>query len=176
VLTIDPDSDPITFNGGHPLADFPLVNQQLVPVMIYDQIEGLRVLRYPGAVFTDPNPLSLYPPASGYLVRVPVVTAPVYPGGGREAGGEEGRSSPAQCAAGGGQAWGKRRHARLQPDGRHALYGSHGRTAAAVRGVRRTERQSRRGVARGRIVRRGRAGPPGRTRREEMTQAEPSQA
>jgi hypothetical protein len=80
VLTIDGGSNPITFNGGYALADFPLVNQQLVPIMIYDQIDGQRVLRYPGAVFTDPNPdTSLVPPASGYLVRVPVVTIPPYP-------------------------------------------------------------------------------------------------
>ncbi len=80
VLTIDPGSTPITFNGGHPLADFPLVNQQLVPVMIYDEIAGVRVLRYPGAVFTDPNPIpGLSPRPSGFLVRVPVVATAVYP-------------------------------------------------------------------------------------------------
>ena len=80
VLTIDPGSNPITFNGGHPLADFPLVNQQLVPVMIYDEIGGVRVLRYPGAVFSDPSPnQGLSPRPSGYLVRVPVVTVPTYP-------------------------------------------------------------------------------------------------
>ncbi len=85
VLTIDPGSSPITFNGGHPQADFPLVNQQLVPVMIYDEIGGVRVLRYPGAVFTDPNPVQgLSPPPSGYLVRVPVVTVPTYPATGTE--------------------------------------------------------------------------------------------
>jgi hypothetical protein len=86
VLTIDEvqiaiyPPPPTTFNGGHALADFPLVNQQLVPIMIYDQIDGKRVLRYPGAVFTDPNPdPSLIPPASGYLVRVPVVTlSPIF--------------------------------------------------------------------------------------------------
>ncbi len=80
VLTIDAGSNPITFNGGHALADFPLVNQQLVPIMIYDQIGGQAVLRYPGAVFTDPNTgTTLNPPGSGYLVRVPVVTVPPYP-------------------------------------------------------------------------------------------------
>lgn len=80
VLTIDEGANPITFNGGCALADFPLVNQQLVPIMIYDQIEGKRVLRYPGAVFTDPNAgTTLTPPASGYLVRVPVVSVAAYP-------------------------------------------------------------------------------------------------
>lgn len=80
VLLIDPGSNPITFNGGHPPADFPLVNQQLIPVMIYDEIGGSRVLRYPGAVFMDVSPnQGLSPPASGYLVRVPVVTVSTYP-------------------------------------------------------------------------------------------------
>ena len=82
---------PMTFNGGHPIGDFPLVIQQLMPIMIYNQISawhttggtggGIPVLRYPGAVFTDPNPdSSLSPPASGYLVRIPKVTATQYPG------------------------------------------------------------------------------------------------
>lgn len=80
VLTIDTGSNPITFNGGHFLAEFPLVNQQLLPIMIYDEIQGSRVLRYPGAVFSDPSPdPSLNPPASGYLVRVPVVSVPTFP-------------------------------------------------------------------------------------------------
>ena len=26
----------MTFNGGHPIGDFPLVNQQLLPLMIYE--------------------------------------------------------------------------------------------------------------------------------------------
>jgi hypothetical protein len=94
VLKIDPDSNPITFNGGHPIGDFPPVNQQLLPLMIYQP--GLSrvhlladgsvirtgrpfqeaVLHYPGAVFADPNPDStLNPPASGLLVRIPVVSA-----------------------------------------------------------------------------------------------------
>jgi hypothetical protein len=94
VLKIDSDSNPITFNGGHPIGDFPLVNQQLLPLMIYQS--GLckahintngtvtmgekpfpeAVLQYPGAVFMDPNPDStLNPPASGLLVRIPVVSA-----------------------------------------------------------------------------------------------------
>ncbi len=80
VLTIDANSNPITFNGGHPIGDFPLVNQQLVPLMVYDQIGGQAVLRYPGAVFTDPNAGATLPvPASGYLVRIPVVSVPASP-------------------------------------------------------------------------------------------------
>ena len=102
VLTIDNPASPapptggtyagMTFNGGHPIGDFPLVIQQLMPIMIYDQIVpwgssggtngtgGIAVLRYPGAVFTDPNPETLNPPASGYLVRIPNVASPQYPG------------------------------------------------------------------------------------------------
>ena len=78
VLSIDAGSNPMTFNGGHPIGDFPLVNQQLLPLMIYetgltevqvDPIGGIQpihyfpgpnsgisgYLRYPGAVFMDPN-------------------------------------------------------------------------------------------------------------------------
>ncbi len=89
VLTIDAGSNPITFNGGHPIGDFPLVNQQLYPIMIYDQLvpqfvsgpPPVPVLRYPGAVFKDPNPdATLNPPASGYLVRIPVVQYTPSPG------------------------------------------------------------------------------------------------
>ena len=98
VLSIDAGSNPMTFNGGHPIGDFPLVNQQLLPLMIYEtgltevqvnplggiqpiqyfpgpssQIGGY--LRYPGAVFMDPNPdPTLNPPASGFFVRIPVVS------------------------------------------------------------------------------------------------------
>ena len=57
------------------IADLPLVNQQLVPLMIADQVDGTRVLRYPGAVFTDTdaadNPAD--PPSSGFLVAIPLV-------------------------------------------------------------------------------------------------------
>lgn len=57
----------------------PAVNQQLVPLMIFDEIEGgagvVRVLRFPGAVFEDgdgsDDPTD--PPPSGWLVRVPLV-------------------------------------------------------------------------------------------------------
>jgi Flp pilus assembly protein TadG len=102
VLSIDAGSNPMTFNGGHTIGDFPLVNQQLLPLMVYEtgltevqvnplggiqpiqyfpgpssQIGGY--LRYPGAVFMDPNPdPTLSPPASGFLVRIPVVS-PINP-------------------------------------------------------------------------------------------------
>ncbi len=95
VLVIDPGSDPVTFNGGHPIGDFPLVNQQLLPLMIYEPY-GMGVvsqggttmtqvcgpcLRYPGAVFKDPNAgtTTLSPSASGLLVRIPVVSTTPYP-------------------------------------------------------------------------------------------------
>ena len=95
VLSIDTGSNPMTFNGGHPIGDFPLVIQQLLPLMIYEtgltevqanplggiqpiqyfpgpssQIGGY--LRYPGAVFMDPNGpnATVTPPTSGFLVRI----------------------------------------------------------------------------------------------------------
>jgi len=103
VLSIDAGSNPITFNGGHPIGDFPLVNQQLIPLMIYETglTEGNLVgstfqpthyypdpgsgiggyLRYPGAVFMDPNgpDTMVTPPTSGFLVRIPVLSVPTYP-------------------------------------------------------------------------------------------------
>lgn len=94
VLRIDPDSNPTTFNGGHRIGDFPLVNQQLLPLMVYQPgvckahinsdgsvTKGEKpfqeaVLHFPGTLFMDPNPDStLNPPASGLLVRIPVVSA-----------------------------------------------------------------------------------------------------
>jgi len=66
------------------IADLPVVNQQLVPLMISDQVEGTRVLRYPGAIFTDSNtgddPAD--PPPSGFVVAIPLVV-------GRDADGVE---------------------------------------------------------------------------------------
>jgi hypothetical protein len=57
------------------IADLPVVNQQLVPLMISDQVEGTRVLRYPGAIFTDSNTADdpADPPPSGLLVAIPLV-------------------------------------------------------------------------------------------------------
>jgi hypothetical protein len=91
VLTIDSNPLPspageVTYNGGHPIGDFPVVIQKLAPLMIYDQLvtsgtASIPVLRYPGAVFTDPNPdPTLDPPASGYLVRIPILTYPLASG------------------------------------------------------------------------------------------------
>jgi len=84
VLTIDaaPGANgEVTYNGGHVIGDFPVVNQQLIPLMVYDQLAPpgstvtIPVLRYPGAVFTDPNPdPNPSVPESGYLVRIPVLT------------------------------------------------------------------------------------------------------
>lgn len=58
------------------IAKLPQVNQQLVPLMISDRIGGTRVLRYPGAVFNDADGSDdpADPPASGWLVRVPLIT------------------------------------------------------------------------------------------------------
>ena len=56
VLTIDGNSPNgvMTFNNGHPIGDFPLVTQQLLPVMIYDTVNGQAMLRYPGIVPNRP--------------------------------------------------------------------------------------------------------------------------
>jgi hypothetical protein len=57
------------------IADLPVVNQQLVPLMIFDNVEGTRVLRYPGAIFSDSNNADdpADPPTSGFLVVIPLV-------------------------------------------------------------------------------------------------------
>ena len=67
----------MTFNGGHPIGDFPLVTQQLLPVMIYDTVNGQSLLHYPGALFqssqqNNTSPSGIAP--SGYVVRIPVVS------------------------------------------------------------------------------------------------------
>ena len=85
VLKIDAGSDPVTFNGGHPIGDFPLATQQLLPVMIYDTVNGGPLLRFPGAPSThsgtSTSPAGI--PYSGYVVRIPVVSAPMASGGGQ---------------------------------------------------------------------------------------------
>ncbi|MBX3469841.1 MAG: pilus assembly protein [Planctomycetes bacterium] len=65
--------------GGVPLAredvetifaDMPLVNRMLRPLMIYERTEdGRSLLRYPGALLLDPDPLS----QSGLTVAIPEV-------------------------------------------------------------------------------------------------------
>jgi hypothetical protein len=75
VLNVD------TFHGRTSLqgliGDLPVVNQQLVPLMVFDQVEGTRVLRYPGAIFADDNSADdpSDPPPSGYLVAIPLVVS-----------------------------------------------------------------------------------------------------
>lgn len=75
VLNVD------TFHGRATLqeliGDLPVVNQQLVPLMVFDQIGGTRVLRFPGAIFTDTDSSDdpTDPPASGFLVAIPLVVS-----------------------------------------------------------------------------------------------------
>lgn len=64
------------------LATLPVVNRMLVPLMIRESIAigggpELDVLRYPGALFSNPNfdPLDARPGELGYLVRIPRVLA-----------------------------------------------------------------------------------------------------
>ncbi|MGO8691933.1 MAG: TadE/TadG family type IV pilus assembly protein [Thermoguttaceae bacterium] len=92
VLTIDANPGPngtITYNNGYSIVDLPLVNQQLIPLMVSDWIGTQPVLRYPGAVFTDTNAGAAHynpVPPSGYLVRIPVVGPPSASGGGQTIG------------------------------------------------------------------------------------------
>ena len=59
------------------IADLPLLNQQLVPLMISDTVGGVRVLRYPGAVFTDSDSSDdpSDPPPSGFRVSIPLIVS-----------------------------------------------------------------------------------------------------
>ncbi len=60
------------------LSQLPLVNQQLVPLMIFDTIDGVRVFRYPGATYRDTDPSDdpvAGPIPSGFLVAIPLVVA-----------------------------------------------------------------------------------------------------
>ncbi len=89
VLSIDPvqsGSGALTYNGGHPIGDFPLVTQQLLPLMIFDQVNGQQLLRFPGAMFQGSQQSSTSPAGiaySGYVVRIPVVSTPNSSGGGQ---------------------------------------------------------------------------------------------
>jgi hypothetical protein len=57
------------------VADLPVVNQQLVPLMVPAQVGGRRLLRYPGALLEDndnsDDPAD--PEPAGFLVAVPLV-------------------------------------------------------------------------------------------------------
>ena len=86
VLTIDSNQSgtgEMTYNGGHPIGDFPIVTQQLMPLMVNDQVNGQQLLRFPGAIFqssqqgyTSPAGIT----SSGYVVRIPVVSTPTASG------------------------------------------------------------------------------------------------
>jgi len=65
------------------ISQLPLVNQQLTSLMIRDEVGGITVLRYPGAVLVDSSTGDdpTEPSPSGYLVQIPLVT---YDGAGAE--------------------------------------------------------------------------------------------
>jgi len=69
-LVIDLDAD---VGAGQSLDDFfankPLVNQQLRSLLIYEEVGGKRLLRYPGALLVDGNQ------STGYTVAIPEVTS-----------------------------------------------------------------------------------------------------
>jgi len=75
-LVIDLDDVP----GGLPLEEFldglPVLNQTLRPLMIFQRVNGRRLLRYPGALIVDPST------PSGLTVGIPYVV-------GRDANGVE---------------------------------------------------------------------------------------
>jgi hypothetical protein len=89
VLTIDSNQSgtgEMTYNGGHPIGDFPIVTQQLMPLMVNDQVNGQQLLRFPGAMFQSSQQGYTSPAgikSSGYVVRIPVVSAPTASGGGQ---------------------------------------------------------------------------------------------
>jgi hypothetical protein len=61
-----------SFVGG-----LPIVNQQLIPLMLSDRIGGTMYFRYPGAIYQDTNAADdpSAPPTTGLLVRIPVVSS-----------------------------------------------------------------------------------------------------
>ncbi len=89
VLSIDSvqsSSGGLTYNGGHLIGDFPVVTQQLMPLMINDQVNGQQLLRFPGAMFQSAQQGSTSPAGiaySGYVVRIPLVGPPNASGGGQ---------------------------------------------------------------------------------------------
>jgi hypothetical protein len=58
---------------GMDTSHLPVVNQQLVPLMIYSRVGGQDFLRFPGALIVDSNSSDDPLDATGYLVQVPVV-------------------------------------------------------------------------------------------------------
>jgi hypothetical protein len=78
VLNVDPNHAN-GFQGRTNLQDLvaalPVLNQQLVPIMISDQVDGITVLRYPGAIFRDTDAADdpADPPPSGFKVAIPLV-------------------------------------------------------------------------------------------------------
>ncbi len=67
--------------GGRPkledlIADLPPVNQQLFALMVFSEVGGRRLLRYPGALVTDDDSTDdpVDPPSAGLMVLVPLVT------------------------------------------------------------------------------------------------------
>jgi hypothetical protein len=55
----------------------PIINQQLIPLMISDQVNGVKIFRYPGAIFVDTNPADnpADPAPSGFLVSIPLINS-----------------------------------------------------------------------------------------------------
>ena len=87
VLTIDQSSTGgMTYNGGHPIGDFPLVTQQLMPLMINDEVNGQQLLRFPGrcsrAASRAIRRRQGSPPAATWC-EFPFVSAPTASGAGQ---------------------------------------------------------------------------------------------
>ena len=86
VLSIDSvqsNTGGLTYNGGHLIGDFPIVTQQLLPLMVNDQVNGQPLLRFPGAMFQGTSNSSASPAGinySGYVVRIPLVSTPTSSG------------------------------------------------------------------------------------------------
>ena len=80
----------MTYNNGYSIVDLPLVNQQLIPLMVFDWIGTQHVLRYPGRCSHRHEcralPTTTRIPSSGYVVRIPVVGPPTASGGGQTIG------------------------------------------------------------------------------------------
>jgi hypothetical protein len=81
LLVIDLDNYPDGTDLGPVFATFPVVNQQLRTVMIFDQSAGRRLLRYPGALIKpgDESAVTAPLPAgftdTGYRVAVPMIVS-----------------------------------------------------------------------------------------------------